>query len=116
MGKQNQRSATTLQIAAVRSAKPVAVVSLIVQPVGDFAATVDLVATSPSANLNLDLHPTTVTPPQQATLTVADTGSALPGQWYTLPITATGDGFMQTASVRLLVGGSRVYLPTVLRD
>lgn len=94
----------------------VATYTLTVQPVGDFAATVDLVATSPSANLNLDLHPTTVTPPQQATLTVVDTGSALPGQWYTLPITATGDGFMQTTSVRLLVGGSRVYLPTVLRD
>jgi hypothetical protein len=35
---------------------------------------------------------------------------------YTVPITATGGGFMQTASVRLLVGGSRIYLPTVLRD
>jgi hypothetical protein len=94
----------------------VATYTLTVQPVGDFAATVDLVATSPSASLNLDLHPTTLTPPQQATLTVTDTGSTPPDRWYTLPITATGGGFVQTASVRLLVGGSRVYLPTVLRD
>ena len=93
----------------------VATYTLSVQPVGSFTYTVDLVATSPSAGLNLSLHPTALTPPDQATLTIADTGSALPNRWYTVPITATGGGFTQTASVKLLVGGSRVYLPIVLR-
>jgi hypothetical protein len=37
-----------------------------------------------------------------------------PGLWYTLPLTGTGSGFTQTVSVRLLVGGARVYLPVTL--
>jgi hypothetical protein len=95
----------------------VAIYTLIVQPIGDFTGTVDLATASPSPCLNVSLHPTALTPPQQATLTITDTGSApLPGRWYTVPITATGSGSMRTANVNLLVGGSRVYLPIVLRN
>jgi len=38
----------------------------------------------------------------------------LPGEWYVVPITATG-GIVRTTSVRLLVGGARIYLPVVLK-
>jgi len=35
--------------------------------------------------------------------------------WYTIPITGVGGGFTQTAGVRLLVGGARIYLPVIGR-
>jgi hypothetical protein len=57
--------------------------------------------------------------PGQATLTVTDTHSAglpWPDIWYHVPITATGGGVTQTTSVGLLVGGTRVYVPVVLRS
>jgi hypothetical protein len=89
-----------------------------VQPTGSSTATVDLFAASPSPSLTLDLIPATVDPPGQATLTLTDTHTEtlVPGLWYTVPITATGDGIVQTMSVSLLVGGVRVYLPIVLRE
>jgi len=90
-----------------------------VQPVGGFTATVALTAASPSPSVTLSLHPTAITPPGQATLTLTGTYTGttlLPGLWYTVPITATGDGVTQTTNVGLLVGGERVYLPTILRD
>jgi hypothetical protein len=40
----------------------------------------------------------------------------LPGVWYTLPITATGASVTQTASVNLLVGGVRVWLPVIFKQ
>ncbi len=83
-----------------------------------FTDTVSLVASSPSPSLTLQLVPTSVIPPGQATLTITDshTGPALlPGLWYTVPITAT-DGVTQTTSVSLLVGGARLYLPLILKS
>ena len=35
--------------------------------------------------------------------------------WYTISITGVGGGFTQTAGVRLLVGGARIYLPVIGR-
>jgi parallel beta-helix repeat protein len=95
----------------------VATTTLSIQPTGGFTATVALTATSPSPDLALDLNPTAVDPPGQALLTVTDThtGPLLPGVWYTIPITATGGGVTQTTDVQLLVGGTRTYLPVVLR-
>jgi hypothetical protein len=91
--------------------------TLLIQPTGGFTATVALTTASPSPALALGLSPTAVNPPGQSRLTITDThaGPLLPGVWYTIPITATGSGVTQTASVRLLVGGARVYLPVVLR-
>ncbi len=97
----------------------VAVYTLSAQPVGGFSATVALVAASPSPSLTLSLVPPSIEPPGQATLTVTDThsaGSPWPDVWYHVPITATGGGVTQTTSVGLLVGGTRVYLPSVLRS
>jgi hypothetical protein len=95
----------------------VATTTLSIQPTGGFTATVALTATSPSLDLALNLNPTAVDPPGQALLTVTDThtGPLLPGVWYTIPITVTGGGVTQTTDVQLLVGGTQVYLPSVLR-
>jgi hypothetical protein len=97
----------------------VATYTLSVQPVGGFSATVTLVAASPSPSLTVSLVPSSIVPPGQATLTVTDTHSVAspwPVVWYYVPITATSGGVTQTTSVDLLVGGTRVYLPSVLRS
>jgi parallel beta-helix repeat protein len=97
----------------------VATYAIEVQPIGGFTHTVTLIAASPSLSLTLSLAPTAVTPPGQATLTVTDTHSGLallPGLWYTVPITGTGDGVTSSISVNLLVGGVRVYLPLIVKE
>ena len=89
-----------------------------VQTIGGFTHTVTLVAASPSPSLTLSLAPTALDSAGQGTLTLTDTHpgpTLLPGLWYTIPITGTGDGVTQTTSVNLLVGGARVYLPVILR-
>jgi parallel beta-helix repeat protein len=97
----------------------VATYGLSVQPVGGFSAAVTLVTASPSPSLTVGLVPPSIVLPGQATLTITDTHSAVspwPDVWYRVPITATGDGVTQTTTVGLLVGGTRVYLPLVLRS
>ena len=91
---------------------------LTVQPIGGFTATVNLIAASPPPSLTLSLHPTIVTPSNQATLTVTDchTGALPSGLWYTVPVTGTGDGVTQTIHVGLLVGGPRFYLPAIMKE
>jgi len=92
----------------------VATYTLSVGSLGGFTETVRLLAPSPSPSLTLDLAPDGVTPPGQATLTVTDTHSGT--LWYSLPITASGGGMTLTTSVRLLVGGTQVYLPVVIKE
>jgi parallel beta-helix repeat protein len=92
-----------------------------VQPVGTAVLTVTLSAASPAPSLTLKLMPGSVVPPDQAILTVTDThpvvGSALmPGLWYTIPVTGTGNGSSHVLFVDLLVGGVRNYLPLTLRE
>ncbi len=84
----------------------------------DLPHTVTLAAASPSPLLTLVLSPTVVTSDTLVTLTVTDnhTGTLLTGLEYTIPITATGGGFTHTASVGLLVGGVRVYLPLIMKE
>jgi hypothetical protein len=89
-----------------------------VRPIGGSASAVSLIASSPSPSLTLQLAPAQVIPPGQAILTLTDShpGPTLPsGLWYVVPLTAT-DGVTQTTSVRLLVGGVRVYLPLILKS
>jgi hypothetical protein len=96
----------------------VATYAIGVEPSGGFSDTVYLDASNPSPDLDVELTPDSMTPPGQVTLTITDGHpgpSLLPGQWYNVPVTAT-NGVTQTASVGLLVGGTRVYLPTVLRS
>jgi hypothetical protein len=42
-------------------------------------------------------------------------GPLTPGILYTLPISATGSGVTQTTTVKLLVGGTQVYLPVIVK-
>jgi hypothetical protein len=96
----------------------VATYQLTVQTGNNFMGTITLIATSPSPSLTLSLAPTTFTASGQANLTLTDThppGPLLPGIHYTIPLTATGGGLTQTTSVSLLVGGTRTYLPVVLK-
>jgi hypothetical protein len=95
----------------------VAVYDVKVQPIGSFSDAVTLVTASPSPSLTLVLTPTVLAPPGQATLTVTDThGETLvPGLSYTVYITGTGGGITQRASAGLLVGGTRLYLPLILK-
>jgi hypothetical protein len=97
----------------------VATYPLSVAASGNFSVTVTLVAASPSPSLTLELSPTVVTPPALALLTLTDThpaGPLLSGLRYSVPITAAGGGLTQTATVGLLVGGTRTYLPVILKD
>jgi hypothetical protein len=96
----------------------VATYTLSLGSLGGFAEAVSLAAASPSPSLTLSLVPNTVTPPGQATLTVTDThpGTLPSGLWYTLPISASGGGVTQSTSVDLLVGGTQVYLPLVMKE
>jgi hypothetical protein len=95
----------------------VATYTISMEPVGGFTASVDLDAASPSPELTLNLVPGAVDPPGQATLTLTDThtGTMLPSQWYTVPITATGGGITQTVSIGLFIAGVRVYMPIIVQ-
>jgi len=84
---------------------------------GAFSQPVAITATVNPA-LPLQLHPTGVVTDGNAVITLTDThpgGSLLPGVWHTLWLTATGGGLIQTLQSWLLVGGSRVYLPLLLK-
>jgi len=110
---------TILPPARAISPGGIATYTIGVQPIGGFTATVTLVAASPSPSLTLSLAPTAIIPLGQTTLTVTDchTGTMLlPGLWYTIPTTATGGGFTQTANISLMIGGTRVYLPLIMRE
>ncbi len=98
----------------------VATYTIQVQASGNFSSPLTLTIQLPSA-LTYTVSPTTLTFPYgQAALVVTDlhTGTALlPGEWYTLAVTATSGSLTHThrASANLLVGGARVYLPLVMK-
>ncbi|RME77863.1 MAG: hypothetical protein D6784_03125, partial [Chloroflexi bacterium] len=69
-------------------------------------------------DLQVSLSPAVVTPPGTALLTITDTHPGpdlLPGILYTLPISATSGDVTRTASISLLVGGARVYVPVIVK-
>jgi hypothetical protein len=85
----------------------------------DLPHVVALTAASPAPSLDLLLEPMVVASDEVVTLVVTDTrtGSDLmPGLWYSIPITGTGGGFVQTTSVDLLIGGDRAFLPVLISD
>jgi hypothetical protein len=91
--------------------------TLKVQSSADFGEAVTFNATNPApAFLDLNLSPLAVTPPGQASLTVTDHHSpGFAGQWYTIPIMATGGGITRTTTVKLLVGGTKTHLPAIIK-
>jgi hypothetical protein len=82
-----------------------------------FSDAVNLSAPSPSADLLVTLAPAAVTPPGQSVLPARDLhpGPLPSPTLHTTPVTGTGTGFNQSVLVTVLVGGSLVYLPLVLR-
>ncbi len=90
--------------------------TLNVQSNDAFSGTVTVDITNPApAELNISPTSQIFTPPGQVNLTVADSaaGPVLPGQWYNIPVIATGGGFTRTTSISLLIGGTRTYLPVI---
>ncbi|GAB4462389.1 MAG: hypothetical protein Fur0044_53870 [Anaerolineae bacterium] len=82
----------------------------------NFTSSVTLTPNSSPPNLQVSLLPGSLTPPGPATFILTDThpsGSLVPGVWHNLLVTATGGGFTRTATVSLLVGGTRTYLPII---
>ncbi len=89
---------------------------------GNYTHTITLTAAA-SPELLVSLNPATLTPSQRttATLTLTHnyTGTAtvlLPGLYFTVPLTATGNGVAKTTSVGLLVGGAKTYLPVIFKN
>jgi hypothetical protein len=88
-----------------------------IQPIGAFTSSVTLSVanpSSPSPGLSVNLDPATLTPPGQATLTVTDEhpdAPLLPGVTYALQVTAVGGDITRTTTIRVLVGGTKVFLP-----
>ncbi len=78
---------------------------------------VTVTASSPSPSITLGLSGSSVSVPGAITSFVTDThpiGS--PAIWYSIPITATGNGVTHVTQAGLLIGGTRVYLPAVLKN
>jgi hypothetical protein len=77
------------------------------------------IGSSPSSDLEIDLSPSAVFDPPggEATLTLTDLHdkSFSSSLGYRIPITATGGGFTQTASVVLLINPKSTYLPLIIR-
>ena len=82
-----------------------------------FSGVVNLSAPTPSADLLVSLAPAAVAPPGQSVLTVRDLHAApRPAPIsHTILVTGTGTGFNQSVQATVLVGGSLVYLPLILR-
>jgi hypothetical protein len=85
---------------------------------GFFTDTVIVTAANPSPSLTLGLAPTLISLPGAVTLTMTDThiGPLAPGLWYSVPVTASGGSVVKTATLGLLVGGTRTYLPVILKN
>jgi hypothetical protein len=90
--------------------------SLDLQPVGGFSGTVSLSASPPSPSLTVSLDPESVLLPGTATLTITSTHTDMDdGLWYSISISGESGAVTQQISVELLVGGTRLYLPVVIR-
>ncbi len=79
---------------------------------------VTLTLASPSLDLTVTPGSAVLSGTQIVTVTVTDqhTNTLGTGLIYAIPITATGGGFTQTLDLRLIVGGSRLYLPLVRKN
>ena len=85
-----------------------------VESVGEFASAVTLEVESSHPCLAVSLDRSRVTEDTWLNLTVTDAGCAR-GQFYQVDLTAHGGGFTRRASVGLLLDGSQIYLPLILR-
>ncbi len=84
---------------------------------GYWSDMVTVAASSPSPSIAVGLSASIMNVPGAVTLVVTDThpiGS--PAIWYNIPITATGGSLAHYASVGVLIGGQKVYLPLVEKN
>jgi hypothetical protein len=85
-----------------------------------FPLSLTLAVSCPSCDLTHDLSSTALNPGETVTLTVTDNhmpGTELvPGLWYTITVAATDGGATQYTDLRLLVRGTRIYLPLSERN
>lgn len=104
--------------------------SAAVEPGGSASYTIDIGAYSGPVSLSagapvgpaplpdVQLSPSGLTPPGQATLTLTDNhapGSLTPGAAYQVTVTVSAGSLSRTITVGLLVGGEQRYLPLVRR-
>ncbi len=87
---------------------------VLVESVGEFASAVTVEAESDHPCLAVSLDRSRATEDTWLNLTVADEGCPA-GEFYQVDLTAHGGGFTRRASVGLLLDGSQVYLPLILR-
>jgi hypothetical protein len=113
-----------LTLSSARSAQaidPGAAASFPLSIGGTVSGAVTLSAGQPSGPAPLptvNLSPSSVTAPGQATLTLTDhhpPGTLMPGAAYRVTVTATSGNNTQRLTLFLLVGGADVYLPSVRR-
>lgn len=84
-----------------------------------FTETVVLTASNVSSDLSFQWGATEIAPGSSTSLTVTHYGTEtvmLPGLWRTIPMTATGGNITWKRSIRLLIGGSRIYLPVLVKS
>jgi len=74
--------------------------------------TVTLSVDSPSPDLTATLSAGTLDPTGGVTLTLTHHGAGTT-QWYSIPVSASGGGFVSTTNVLLLINGYPIYLPMV---
>ncbi len=93
-----------------------AVFTLQVQATGGFSGAVALTHSPLPEGMEGSLTPASLAPGESATLVLTDTHFAplLPGIQVGVTITGTSGSLVETASVGLLVGGARLYLPVAL--
>lgn len=84
---------------------------------GHWAGLVTITASSPSPSVTIELSSSSVNVPGSTTLVVTDTHpSGSPAVWYSIPITAAGNGLTHVVNTGLLIGGERIYLPLTRKN
>ena len=85
---------------------------------GNFTAPITLSTTSPSPNLKLKFTPAVLTPPNKTvTLSIEDSHPASSSSLsYQVPLQATGEGFSGETQFKVVVGGTKLYLPLIFKN
>lgn len=85
------------------------------EPGQSFTGTATITASAGTAGLKTTISPASLKPPGETILAVTAAPSAPAGK-QTIVITAIANKVIQTGTVTLLVGGSNVYLPVVIKN
>jgi hypothetical protein len=90
-----------------------------VENTGGFEAPITIQLAEGYSSLVASPTSSTVNPPNSVTVTLDDNGTSDEARWYTVTVTATGEGeegtIQKTMELRLLVNGEELFLPLVHR-